>query len=53
MGFVNLYFGLKLLPVIIIGFCVLVFVLWVAWILMIEKIKDCKNKLLGKFRKRL
>ena len=51
MSFVNLYFGLKLLPIIIFGICIVIFILWVAWILMVEKIKDIKNNIVNKFKR--
>ena len=52
MNFVNLYFGLKLLPIIIVAICILIIVVIIGYAMIVEKLRKFKNKITKKFSKR-
>ena len=52
MNFVNLYFGLKLIPIIIMVICVLIIVLSYFYAIIIDKFNTIKRKIIKKFSRK-
>lgn len=52
MNFINLYFGLKLIPIVVLIICGLILVVLFGYAIIVDKVRSIKRRIINKFNKK-